>query len=287
MNNAGATSELLTATRIAVAPAAFLAEQGEVMAVFDRATQDSGNISFGIRDGAQRFFVKTAGLPDDSASALSHPERVDLLRNAVRISRAVSHPALPLLRNVIESSAGPLLVYDWVDGELIGGSAEHRADETSAFARFRKLSVPHILSALNPIFELHAMLAAAGWIAVDFYDGSLMYDFATNEMHVFDLDLYRAGPFINEMGRMFGSTRFMAPEELEFGERIDQRTTVFTMGRTALQFLSNGSDDPTAFRGAPALFDVVARACRPSPDDRFPTVAEFYDSWRTARSVSP
>lgn len=288
MNKADASSELLTASRIALAPADFLAEQGEVVAVFDRATQDSGNISFGIRDGTRRFFVKTAGAPDDPVPTLSYPERVELLRNAIRISRAVSHPALPPLRNVIESPAGPLLVYDWVDGELIGGgTAEHRADETSAFARFRRLPMRNILAALDTIFGLHARLAAAGWIAVDFYDGSLIHDFATNEMHVVDIDHYHPGPFINEMGRMFGSTRFMAPEEFALGERIDQRTTVFTMGRTALQFLSNGSDDPTAFRGSPALFDVVTRACRPAQPDRFPTVAEFHDSWRAARSVSP
>jgi hypothetical protein len=32
-------------------------------------------------------------------------------------------------------------------------------------------------------------------------------------MQVVDLDNYRDAPFINHMGRMFGSTRFMAPEE--------------------------------------------------------------------------
>ena len=47
-----------------------------------------------------------------------------------------------------------------------------------------------------------------------------------------DLDSYRDPPFANDMGRMFGSDRFMAAEEYELGARIDERTTVFTMGRT-------------------------------------------------------
>jgi hypothetical protein len=34
-----------------------------------------------------------------------------------------------------------------------------------------------------------------------------------------------------DMGRLFGSTRFMAPEEFELGVMIDQSTTVFTLGR--------------------------------------------------------
>src|SRR5687768_17190148 len=111
---------LLTADRIEVAPADFLRAQGDVFAVFDRATQDSGNVSYGVRVGAERFFVKTAGDPDDHTPFLNHAERVALLRNAVRIAAAVPHPAVPALRHVIESTVGPLLVYAWVDGELVG-----------------------------------------------------------------------------------------------------------------------------------------------------------------------
>ncbi len=33
------------------------------------------------------------------------------------------------------------------------------------------------------------------------------------------------------MGRMFGSTRFMASEEFELGALIDEQTNVFVMGR--------------------------------------------------------
>jgi serine/threonine-protein kinase len=275
--------ELLLSTTTELLPAAFLARQGEVFAVFDRATQDSGNISYGIRSESGRFFVKTAGMPDDPAATLLHRERIEVLHNAARINRAVSHPAVPPLRNVIESPAGPLLVYDWVDGELLGGvTAERRADETSAFARFRRLPVPRVVAALDSIYSLHTALAAAGWIAVDFYDGSLIYDFSASQIHVVDMDLYRTAPFVNGMGRMFGSTRFMAPEELTRGARIDQRTNVFTMGRTALQFLSDGTDDPRAFRGSPGVFDVVMRACRAERRDRFATMAEFHDAWRGA-----
>jgi hypothetical protein len=50
---------------------------------------------------------------------------------------------------------------------------------------------------------------------VDFYDGCLLYDFTSQELRVIDLDMYSRGPFTNTMGRIFGSTRFMAPEEFE------------------------------------------------------------------------
>ena len=56
------------------------------------------------------------------------------------------------------------------------------------------------------------------------------------------------------MGRMFGSSRFMAHEEFERGARIDERTTVFTMGRTAAVLLSDGTLERRPFRGSDALY---------------------------------
>ena len=68
-------------------------------------------------------------------------------------------------------------------------------------------------------------------MAVDFYDGAMIYDFTTKALRLIDLDNYRDQSFTNKMGRMFGLTRFMAPEEFELGAIIDEVTNVFTMGR--------------------------------------------------------
>ena len=86
----------------------------------------------------------------------------------------------------------------------------------------------------------------------------MIYDFGCRELHVVDLDNYCDAPFINEMGRMFGSSRFMAPEEFERGARIDERTTVFTMGRTATVLLSDGTLERRPFRGSDPLYEVVS-----------------------------
>jgi serine/threonine-protein kinase len=133
---------------------------------------------------------------------------------------------------------------------------------------------------LDAIYDLHVAVVAAGWIAVDFYHGSLLYDFGARRMSVIDLDCYREGAFDNDMGRMYGSSLFMAPEELQLGARIDERTTVFTMGRTALVLLGDG---PDRFRGSDEQYAVAARACAPDPAGRFATMAEFRQAWRDAR----
>jgi serine/threonine protein kinase len=274
--------QLLNCVAIDQPPDQYLRAVGLVFAEFGSQTQDSGNRSYGVQIGAERYFVKTAGDPADLRPILAHAERVALLRNAARLHASFRHPILPPLYHVIESPSGPLLVYPWVDGELLGMPRDRRGDPQSSYQRFRRLPMPTIGRCLDTIFDLHAQLARAGWVAVDFYDGCLIYDFAAERLAVVDLDMYHAGPFQNERGRMFGSTRFMAPEEFERGACIDERTTVFTMGRTALVFLSDGALDAGIFRGSRALFDVVARACTADRAKRFETPADFYHAWQAA-----
>lgn len=261
-------------------PGEYLRSVGVLFAEFGENTQDSGNISYGVQIGTERFFVKTAGLRYNPRPYLDHSARVALLRNAVLLNSAVRHPLLPTLLGVIESPDGPLLVYPWLDGELLGVPREHRDDPQSAFQRFRSLPADTILSSLDAIFDLHVELARTGWIAVDFYDGALLYDFASGKLWAMDLDTYSPGPFRNEMGRMFGSSRFMAPEECELGALIDEQTTVFVMGRTALVFLSDGTLTAESFRGSRPLFEVIARACAPEREKRFATMAAFYEAWQ-------
>ena len=272
-----------TTISITESPAAYLHSIGDIFALFN--TQDSGNISYGVAVNGARYFVKTAGDPADSRPYLAHEQRVALLRNAVVLAQRVAHPALCQLQQVIESPQGPLLVYEWIDGELIGLPRAQRDDPASAYQRFRTLPLDELLRALDLIYDLHAHLAAIGWVAVDFYDGCLLYDFSQQTLRIMDLDTYHQGPFLNAMGRMFGSSRFMAPEEFQRGATIDQRTTVFTMGRTAALFLGDGTLERTAFRGNDALHAVVQRACQEERNERFATMTEFYTAWCNAQLV--
>jgi serine/threonine protein kinase len=273
---------LIKIQMIAQFPGDFLKSIGQVFAVFDERTQDSGNISYGVQSGDRRYFVKTAGMPENSKSHLPHEQRVALLRNAISFRRRVDHHALPELLNVIESPYGPMLVYEWVPGELLGVERSRRADPATSFQRFRALPLSDLLAGLNVVFDFHRSAAELGWVAVDFYDGAMIYDFATQVMRLIDLDNYRDRPFTNEMGRMFGSTRFMAPEEFELGAIIDEVTTVFTMGRVMSVFLSDGTLEFTSFRGGRSLYEVMIRACQPERKERFPSMKAFHAAWLVA-----
>jgi serine/threonine protein kinase, bacterial len=281
------TNRLIDTARTDRLPRDFLADSGEVFAEFGVPTQDSGNVSYGISlDDGQRYFVKTAGQPDDPLPFLPHGARVELLRNAVRLNARFRHSALPELHNVIEAPTGPLLVYAWVDGELLNVPQARREDPTSSYQRFRSMPAQRIVDCLDTIFAVQAGLGDQGWVAADFYDGSLIYDFTAHRLHIVDLDFYQAGPFVNEMGRMFGSSRFMAPEEFRRGAIIDSRTNVFTMGRTALLLLGDGTTTRAAFRGTDAQYAVIERACSEDPERRHPTLASFHTEWRSATGHS-
>ncbi len=161
---------LLTIERTDLPARDFVAQHCEVFAIFDANTQDSGNVSYGVRQGDERIFVKTAGLADAHAF-LSYDQRVALLRNAIRLARLVSDATLPALRNVIECVDGPLLAYTWAEGELLGTVQSRRSHPASAFVRFRALPLVEGAHALDAVFRLHVKLARQGFIANDFYDG--------------------------------------------------------------------------------------------------------------------
>lgn len=254
-------------------PATFLSHRGKIFAVFDERTQDSGNVSYGIEVDRRRYFVKTAGRPDDDRAYLDHGGRVSLLHNAVRLAESSDHRTLPKLHQVVQSTWGPMLVYDWVEGELIG----------SCLDRVRSLGAREVTQLLTEVYALHRDLSGLGWIANDFYDGAMIYDFQRRRVHVIDLDSYHMGSFTNRMGRMFGSPRFMASEEFEFGATIDERTTVFTMGRTAAVLMSDNSLEGEPFRGSDHQYEVMIRCCAEDPDDRFQTVADMYAAWDEAQ----
>ncbi len=284
-------SELLSRTSIDEDPAAYVRRQATVVAEYGHLTQDSGNVSWLVEVETGRLFVKTAGTtgsqqPGAAVPYFDHEGRVGLLRNAVDLAQSCRHPALSRLLNVIESPAGPALVYEAARGELVGVARDSREDSSSSYQRFAHLPAEQLLGVFDILIDLHVALAAAGWVACDLYDGCLMVDFATGSLTVIDLDSYRRGPSVNDMGRMFGATRFMAPEEFELGAVIDERTTVFTLGRLVWHFGTRLSEQVEDFCGPPAVARVLQRACQSAPAARHASVASFAEAWRTARQPS-
>lgn len=252
-----------------------LAESGRIVRACRH--QDSGCVSYVVDQTGRRLFVKAAVT---AAGA-------DSLRRAEALHAAIRHPALPPLLNSFQGPEGPVHVYEWVPGEILYDyvamdGVRGRTEPASAHARFRALPVRRILDSLDVVYGFHEKIASRGFIAVDFYDGCILYDFDGHRTWICDLDEYRPGPFVLHADRLPGSRRFMAPEEFVRDATIDQQTNVYTLGRTAAVLLSDGDLRSDAWRGSDAMHAVLARATSPERDSRFATVVEFTRAWGNA-----
>ena len=53
---------------------------------------------------------------------------------------------------------------------------------------------------MEVLFSFLEHVNRKGYVAVDFYDGSIMYDFENHKMTLCDIDLFRKAPAVNDMG---------------------------------------------------------------------------------------
>lgn len=264
----------------------WLSQMGKAFAVFDQ--QDSGNISFGIEANGIKRFVKYAGAK--TIHYKGDPQTaVKRLQQAATIFEDLKHSHLISLVDHIETTNGYALVFEWFDGENLHPHwsfppPTKYTHPDSPFFRYKQLSPEHRIHSLNRIFSFHVDVEKMGYVAVDFYDGSILYDFATNTTKICDIDLYQRKPLINTMGRMWGSKRFMSPEEFEFGAAIDARTNVFNMGAVAFALVGGEMDRSyDKWELGRLLYDVAKRAVDPNRENRYASVAEFYEVWMLAQ----
>ena len=261
---------LLDISEIDTSIEAYLQQIGEITYRFPE--HDSRCQSFRAMVDNHRWFVKHGNTP----------QTLIWLKQAVRFHAAVQHEALPRLHNAFTTPDGFTVVYNWVDGEGLRPERELSDGEMHPRDRFCALPAAEIIDALNVIYDVHLLIEKQGFIAEDFYDGCIIYDFEKKQIHLYDFDQYHPAPFVNDRGRLHGSRRFMAPEEFQKGERIDERTNVFTLGRTAFVLLANNSDLRNDWKGNDAMWQVAKKATNIDKQLRYHSVEEFVSAWHAA-----
>jgi serine/threonine-protein kinase len=250
----------------------FVQQYGRVFHVFD--DHDSGNISFGVDNGHRKLFIKVAGARTMYAN-VSPEEAIATQGNSVDVHGEIEHPHIVKLVDVVRHGPYSALVFEWVEGGIL-----RRVNEED-FARFRELSVDERLAAFDTVIDVLQHVHDCGWVAVDVYDASFIYDFARKHLTLIDLEVFARKPLVNEMGRMWGSTRFMSPEEFQLGAAIDEITNVYTLG--AVAFLFFGEERVRmidTWDAGEARFAVAQKATNDAREDRYPSIAAFVAAWR-------
>lgn len=258
---------------------------GTVFQVFDQ--QDSGNISFGVRNNKQKYFVKYAGAKPVNFNG-QPDQAISALKKSVSIYQNLKHPTLINFKNAFSTESGYAVVFDWFDGECLHphwkfGSREKYTNPKSPFYCFKQLDLEEKLKVLDRIFAFHVFVEAKNYVAVDFYDGSLLYNFENNEIKICDIDFYRHYPAINDIGKNFwGSDRFKAPEEYELNAPIDSVTNVFTLGAMAFCLIGGELDHSySKWEANSRLYKIALKAVEVERNKRYQTVAEFYEAWNS------
>jgi len=199
----------------------------------------------------------------------------------------LSHSALiHIVVSHFHVETGYAAVFDWFDGECLhshwsyAGAAKYNHPD-SPFYRFKHLSIDKRLHALDTIFSFHEYIESKGYVAVDFYDGSILYDFTNDITKICDIDFYKKKPVTNDIGENFwGSKRYKSPEEFIFGAPIDAITNVFNMGAIAFGLLGGETDRSySKWEAGQELYEVALRAVNSDRDLRYLNVAEFKAAW--------
>lgn len=276
----------------------FLSKYGRVFCVFDQ--NDSGNISFGVDNGKEKKFIKIAGAKTAN-SCISSQKAVENLKIATSVYNDLAHPHLIQLIEHFSYKDLYIAVFKWVDGECLFDywNFEKYSNNSELIApreRFIKMPCDKKLNAFNTVFEFLTFIESKNYVAVDFYDGSIMYDFENDIVTVCDVDFFRKNPLLNDIGEDFwGTKRLKSPEEYTIGEKIDTITNVFTLGALLFHFFGSYTDEEIArmyeknafipcryetWELSENLYKVALKAVQSNRENRYSSMKSFYEAWK-------
>lgn len=264
----------------------------------------SGCIGIGMEDAERKYFCKIAGVNTVEAE-VSPKESVEILKEAVHLYYDLAHPNLIKIIEEYDYNQFYVVVFEWANGECLfdhWNFETYQRDTTikSPKEKFKELPVSKKLKAIEVLFSFLQNVNRKGYVAVDFYDGSIMYDFLTDVTTICDIDFFRKAPVINDKGiEWFGTKRLKAPEEYIEGCAIDEQTNVFTLGALIFEFFGGFSDEEIHQRYCNNQFvpcsllnwqlsedsyRVATKAVSLNKSERYLTFTEFFYEWKEANS---
>ena len=272
----------------------WLDNYGTVFSVIDET--GSGCISFGIKKDNKKYFFKIAGAKTVNAE-ISEEESIKLLKEAAVKYKDIKHENLIKLVDAFEYKEFYVVIYEYAEGECLfdhwNFDRYEKTKEITPLMRFKSLPVEKRLKVADKLFSFFESFIDAGYVAVDFYDSSIIYDFENDNVTFCDIDLFRKMPTVNDLGKdYFGTKRLKAPEENELGATIDEQTSLFTLGAIIFDMFSNISNTEERYKKGcfipnkfeefelnNDIYNVLLKATAYDKNERYKTVKEFKDDF--------
>lgn len=271
-------------------------DYGIVFSVIDET--GSGCISFGVQKDNKKYFIKIAGAKTVEAE-ISEQDSIDLLKDAVEKYKNIHHKNLIKYIDSFDINEFFAVIFEYADGECLfdhWNFEKYKNDSTliTPIQKFKKLEISKRLDVVYKLFSFFETFINAGYVAVDFYDSSIIYNFEKDEATFCDIDLFRKLPTKNDLGKdYYGTKRLKAPEENELGATIDELTNEFTLGAIIFDIFSNVSNndkryeigmfipnDLEEFELNTKTYNVLLKATNYDRNNRYTSINEFEVEFR-------
>jgi serine/threonine protein kinase len=228
--------------------------------------------------------------------------RMRFVREA-RAVAAVDHPHIIPVYAAGEADGMQFIAMRFVAGDTLGGIIRvHGALSPRRAAAF-----------ISPVASALDAAHAAGLVHRDVKPGNILVDSrrgGPEHAYLTDFGIARAmlsAGTLTVAGQFLGTPDYAAPEQVD-GQPVDGRADQYALACVAFELLSGTvpfkrelpmavlyahlSTSPprlTAIRPdvPPAVDEVLARAMAKSPDERYPTCADFADALREALALDP
>jgi len=269
---------------------------GTVFSVIDET--GSGCISFGVEKNNKKYFIKIAGAKTVEAE-ISEQESINLLKEAVDKYKNIHHPNLIKYIDSFTINEFFAVIFEFAEGECLFDhwNFEKYKNNPSILTpnqRFKKLDINKRLDVVYKLFSFFETFIEAGYVAVDFYDSSIIYNFKNNETTFCDIDLFRKLPSTNDLGKeYYGTKRLKAPEENELGATIDEKTNEFTLGAIIFDMFSNVTNNDERYEKGIFIpnkieefelnkktYEVLLKATNYNRNNRYSTIKEFEEEFK-------
>ena len=223
------------------------------------------------------------------------PDRLRRFQQEAQTSAALNHPRILAIHDVGQAGDQPFIVMEYVRGETLAAYLRHGR---ASLARALEIGI-----------EIANALAAAHGARIVHRDLKPANIMVTGDGHIKVLDFGLAKFLWTEtsaptlpgnaradtsVGHVLGTPGYMSPEQL-FGDRVDERTDIYTLGVILFELVTGQrpyrdifdllrGDDPTKpIRTArevdetiaPEISATIGRAMARKPEDRFQTAGEL------------
>ena len=250
----------------------FIGRYGRVFKVFDNSY--SGAVCFGVENAGKRYFLKFAGAKTFDASNENVEDIIMALKLSVPKYRDLKHPLLIDQIHAEETGGGFLAVYEWFDGEGCGYMHPETQKKFLALPNRDKLRV------YDGILAFHAHVAARGYIAIDFNNGTTMYNFDDGSFAFCDIDFYAKHSQISGWSGIWGDPNLKSPEECRGYSVVSEVSNVYTMGATAFYFFAdNAKASREKWTLSDAAYAVAKKAVNEQRRSRQQTIKQYIDEW--------